>query len=239
MPQRVFAAFLVARYLRTLGMMGHCKYSILAVLLLPGCIIGTWPTPEGGGASDRPSQHKIAEELCDAVDNDADGAVDEGCADCRVADVRGCIGLSVDGWCGVGVQDCRQGYWGECNDIGPPWSAKAEPVLTIAKVEPLVITRGGTEEVVVMAEATAVCPGVQVWRVEASIAATTPMMRIREMGHDDGVAPDVTARDGKFVVELVNPFGVGAPAQTLTVRAATVINGVDVDETTTIELEEP
>ena len=111
--------------------------------------------------------------------------------------------------------------------------------MTIASVEPQAISRGGTEGVVVAVEATAICPGVQVWRVEIAIVATTPVMRIKAMGHDDGEAPDATARDGEFVAELVNPFGVGVPAQTLTVRAATVINGVAVEATTPMELEEP
>ncbi len=52
-----------------------------------------------------------ATEICDRVDNDCDGTVDEGCA-CTGTESRPC-GLSV-GACMEGRQECSGGVWSEC-----------------------------------------------------------------------------------------------------------------------------
>src|SRR3989442_1093294 len=93
----------------------------LLCLGLPGCVIGTWPTPEDKSeAAGKPPFALQTEDVCgDGIDNDGDGSVDEGCP-CR-GDVRGCV-AAVGDQCGFGVQRCRAGTWTDCGEIAPPYS---------------------------------------------------------------------------------------------------------------------
>jgi (2Fe-2S) ferredoxin len=51
-------------------------------------------------------------DACDGVDNNCNGAVDEGCSGCTSGENRSCTGISI-GECKVGVQICNaSGFWG-------------------------------------------------------------------------------------------------------------------------------
>ena len=211
---------------------------LLALFALSGCIIGTWPTPEAREESaNSPTRQATAEDNCDGTDNDSDGVIDEGCS-CDSGDLRGCVGIA-GGRCGLGVQQCRRGLWGGCESVGPPYSATLDPDVTILNVDPPALVRGGTEAVRVTAHANAACAGIQVARVEASLTAAEPAVRVVAVALDNGVPPDAEAGDGEHTAVLPNAFGPGVPAQTLTLRAAATVGDREVGDQITVELQEP
>src|SRR5690606_30321340 len=68
-------------------------------------------------ASDYGSDYESDETLCDGLDNDCDGDVDEGCG-CAEGATQAC-GIST-GVCERGTQTCSGGEWGACVDAVEP-----------------------------------------------------------------------------------------------------------------------
>ncbi len=211
---------------------------VVCALAAQGCIIGTWPTPEGRskGSTVPPDDTPLAPESCDGKDNDADGSIDEGCACDEVA--RGCVGRE-GGYCGLGVQWCVEGYWEECADIGPPFTLERPAEVRIVEVTPAVLTRGADEQLLVRVVPEPPCPGIAIQAVFLSLAAGTPAMTIHAAAADDGGPPDRFAADGEFAGELPNAFGPGVPAQALSLTAAAAIGGRDVTAVASVPLVEP
>lgn len=88
---------------------------LLAVALAAGC--GNIECPDGQIDVDGICTTEPELEICDAVDNDMDSSVDEGC-DCTAGDNRDCG--TDEGECSLGTQTCTGGAWGACEDGVPP-----------------------------------------------------------------------------------------------------------------------
>jgi hypothetical protein len=207
---------------------------LVASLAPAGCIIGTWPVPEE--TPDRaPPGHSLGEEACDGEDDDGDGSVDEGCA--CIEPARGCVGV-VGTACGFGVQWCASGFWQECAELAGPWTPARTPEVRVLEIAPAALYRGDVLPVTLVVEPVPACEAIVVPEVEVSLVAAAPAMRVRGVARDDGTAPDAAADDGRFTVELPNPFGPGVPAQELRVVAAAELGEVDVIGAAVLPLEE-
>jgi hypothetical protein len=204
---------------------------------LPGCVIGTWPTPElTSGEASRGGRQYIGQEACDGLDNDGDGSVDEGCPCGAVGDARGCYG-STTTHCGPGVQWCADRYWGKCVDIGPPMVPKREPSITFSAVDPSALKRGAAGTLTAQVAVTPACPGVRAPNVRLELSSKTPfVMRVRTTANDDGTGSDTAVSDGTFTGVLNNAFGPGVPAQTLSLTATATLEEKDRVAETTVEL---
>ena len=59
-------------------------------------------------------------EICDALDNDCDRAVDEGCS-CSAGETRPCANSALPERCASGTQTCDEGgTWSDCEGLVPP-----------------------------------------------------------------------------------------------------------------------
>ncbi len=79
------------------------------------CVDGAWAMCSG--VASYGATYEADEMGCDALDNDCDGRVDEGCP-CAPGSTQPCG--SAEGECQQGVQSCVDGQWGACaNETGP------------------------------------------------------------------------------------------------------------------------
>jgi hypothetical protein len=86
-------------------------------IIMQGCTTPTGYSDRHGDCDDtRASVNPAAAEVCDARDNDCNGATDTGCS-CVDTTTRPC-GSDV-GACVAGIERCTGGMWGTCSAVGP------------------------------------------------------------------------------------------------------------------------
>ncbi|MCK5690514.1 hypothetical protein KAI87_14640 [Myxococcota bacterium] len=217
----------------------HLIMVLLALFVVaPGCILGTWPEPEEKAPVD-PSPEPVAmgSEICNDLDDDADGVVDEGCPCSSDAPSSGreCIGID-DGACATGTQYCTENIWQLCSELGEPTTPLREAEVFDIQTHPTTLTRNTSDEVIVTAQIQTRCEGIVARQVKVTLSSTQPAMSLIQKAHDDGVANDNIAEDSVFTASLVNPFGPGVTEQTLEVRVDAVIDGENVSAETGLEL---
>ncbi len=224
---------------------------VLAALAGQGCTIGSWPQPDGddngddfdsgggngdgGGDADDDGAASPGEE-CDGLDDDGDGTVDEGCpCDPAVIDERACLDV-VDGRCAVGVQRCEASGLSRCLELEQGVEARSEATMTLEGEDPVLVA-GEASSLTAVAIPQARCDGVRPARVRVELVSVSPRTTFEVEARDDGVAPDVLADDGRYDVQIPNPFGAGVSAQTLSLRAITIFDANDAVATAECELE--
>ncbi|MEM6731097.1 MAG: choice-of-anchor X domain-containing protein [Myxococcota bacterium] len=220
-----------------------------AVLLLlggfsAGCIIGTWPQPEGddsgpvfaGGRGDDNNNGNAAGagEACDGLDDEGDGTIDEGCP-CSTEAPRQCT-VKDGASCLAGEQTCDGAEWSDCGSLvetGIPSITEAVMVeVTVSSLR-----ANGAETFTVTATPVPACDGIAPSEVRIEVRSLNPSLTLSVSARDDGTGGDATAGDGRYSASLTNPFGPGVSG-TIEVRATVLLDRDEVSGTESIGLEE-
>lgn len=221
---------------------------LLALGASGGCVIGTWPQPEGdqlepGGGMGQGNDNEnnnggasTAGEACDGVDDDGDGTIDEGCFCARgSAQDRACVGVLADE-CATGVQRCGDdGRWTECRELVSTAVPAGTSEITLT-VFPAEIIAGGAEEVVVEATVNPVCADITPPRVSIVVRVGSPSVELRAAAVDDGMREDAVAGDGVYTATVKNLLGPAVTEQTLTVDGTVILEREEVRASATILL---